>query len=119
MPAHLRNHSGGMLTDGQIDAIVHGIRGKWGKPDALRSADPPHPMRHWAPAMRSVAFAVNVVCTARRVMLRMAAEADGQQSSIVVDGSYLALVSDQSLRTTVIVGRPGNGRSRLAQRRAR
>src|ERR1700691_4164783 len=34
MPAFAQ-HSGGMLTDGQIDAIVHGIRGKWGKPDAL------------------------------------------------------------------------------------
>ena len=32
-----------------------------------------------------------------------------QRASSIVDGSYLALVSDQNLRTTVIVGRPELG----------
>ena len=44
---------------------------------------------------------------ARRAMARMAAEASAPAS--IVDGSYLALVSDQNLRTTVIAGRPELG----------
>jgi mono/diheme cytochrome c family protein len=33
----------------------------------------------------------------------------GARANSIVDGSYLALVSDQYLRTTVIVGRPEMG----------
>ncbi len=33
----------------------------------------------------------------------------GKQASSIVDGAYLALVSNQNLRTTVIVGRPEMG----------
>jgi mono/diheme cytochrome c family protein len=33
----------------------------------------------------------------------------GGRASSIVDGSYLALVSDQGLRTTVIAGRPELG----------
>jgi mono/diheme cytochrome c family protein len=33
----------------------------------------------------------------------------GTKASSIVDGSYLALVSDQQLRTIVIVGRPSLG----------
>ena len=43
----------------------------------------------------------------------------GKRASSIVDASYLALVSDQNLRTTVIVGTARIGRSRLAWRRAR
>ena len=45
--------------------------------------------------------------TARPVTARTAAEAS--KASSIVDGSYLALVSDQNLRTTVIAGRPELG----------
>src|ERR1700689_3366756 len=40
MPAFAQ-HSGGMLTDDQINVIVGGIRARWAKPDALRGTDPP------------------------------------------------------------------------------
>jgi mono/diheme cytochrome c family protein len=33
----------------------------------------------------------------------------GKKASSIVDGSYLALVSDQHLRTTVVAGRPELG----------
>ena len=45
--------SGGMLTDAQIDVIVHGIRSRWAKPDALRGAEPPPYAASGNPAMRS------------------------------------------------------------------
>src|ERR1700686_1751304 len=40
MPAFAQ-HSGGMLTDDQINVIVGGIRSRWAKPDALRDANVP------------------------------------------------------------------------------
>ena len=40
----------------------------------------------------------------------------GAHGGSIVDGSYLALVSDQALRTTVVVGRPGARHARLARR---
>src|SRR5712671_1366496 len=40
MPA-FGQHAGGLLTDDQIDAIVHGIRNRWARVDTLRDADPP------------------------------------------------------------------------------
>ena len=104
MPAFAQ-HSGGMLTDGQIDAIVAGMRSRWAKPDALRSAEPP-PYASQAPGdPKRGAVVFGVYCASCH-------GADGQggkRASSVVNGSYLGLVSDQGLRTIVITGRPELG----------
>ena len=63
------------------------------------------PMRRRVPAIRS-AERTYMAFTVRPVTARTAAEA---RASSIVDGSYLALVSDQNLRTTVIAGRPEMG----------
>src|SRR5580692_939687 len=34
-------HSGGMLTDDQVNVIVRGIRIRWARPDTLHDADAP------------------------------------------------------------------------------
>jgi cytochrome c oxidase cbb3-type subunit 3 len=103
MPAFAQR-SGGMLTDDQINAIVGGIRARWAKPDTLRDANPP-PYAAQSPGdpkRGETAFAV--YCSSCH-----GAGGRGGQASSIVDGSYLALVSDQNLRTTVIVGRPEMG----------
>ena len=104
MPAFAQ-HSGGMLTDGQIDAIVAGMRSRWAKPDTLRNAEPP-PYASQAPGDPKRGAAVfGVYCASCH-------GADGQggkRASSVVDGSYLGLVSDQGLRSIVITGRPELG----------
>jgi mono/diheme cytochrome c family protein len=104
MPAFARS-AGGMLTDAQIDAIVKGMRARWAKPDVLRGvAAPPLIARGSADAKRGEsAFAV--FCAS----CHGAGGRGGPRASSIVDGSYLALVSDQALRTTVIVGRPELG----------
>jgi cytochrome c oxidase cbb3-type subunit III len=104
MPAFAQR-SGGMLTDDQIDTIVHGIRGQWGKPDALRGADPPHYAAQSSGDAKRGAVVYGVYCSA----CQGADGAGGKRARSIVDISYLALVSDQSLRTTVIVGRPEMG----------
>jgi cytochrome c oxidase cbb3-type subunit III len=104
MPAFAQ-HSGGMLTDGQIDVIVHGIRGRWGKPDTLRDLDPPPYAAQGSGDAKHGAAVYGVYCSSCH-------GTDGRgnkRASSIVDGSYLALVSDQYLRTTVIVGRPEIG----------
>jgi mono/diheme cytochrome c family protein len=104
MPAFAQ-HSGGMLTDDQINAIVRGIRTRWAKPDALRGLDVP-PYAATAPGDPKRGAAVyGVYCSS----CHGADGHGGQRASSIVDGSYLALVSDQNLRTTVIVGRPEMG----------
>jgi mono/diheme cytochrome c family protein len=104
MPAFAQ-HSGGMLTDDQIKAIVDGIRARWAKPDALRNADPP-PYRAKGPGDPKHGAAVYAVYC---VSCHGAGGRGGERASSIVDGAFLALVSDQELRTLVIAGRPELG----------
>jgi cytochrome c oxidase cbb3-type subunit III len=102
MPAFAQ-HSGGMLVDDQINVIVKGIRA-WAKPDALSDAHPP-PYMSTAPGdPKRGEAAYGAYCASCH-------GADGRagKAGSIVDGSYLALVSDQSLRTMVIAGRPDMG----------
>jgi cytochrome c oxidase cbb3-type subunit III len=104
MPA-FAEHSGGLLTNSQIDAIVRGIRVRWGRPDALRDAQPP-PYAAQVPGDPKRGAAVyETYCSS----CHGADGRGGKPASSIVDSSYLALVSDQNLRTTVIVGRPEMG----------
>jgi len=100
MPAFAQ-HSGGMLTDDQIDVIVSGIRTRWAKPDALRdTVAPPYAAQGPGDPKRG-AEVFGTYCSS----CHGADGHGGKRASSIVDGSYLALVSDQNLRTTVIVGR--------------
>jgi mono/diheme cytochrome c family protein len=103
MPAFSRG-SGGELTDEQIDAIVKGIRTDWAHREAVAGIDlPPYSDTSQGDARRGgdVFAAYCASCHGDR--------GQGARASSIVDGSYLALVSDQGLRTTVIAGRPELG----------
>jgi cytochrome c oxidase cbb3-type subunit 3 len=102
MPAFAQ-HSGGMLTDDQINVVVRGIRTRWAKPGALGDALPPYAAAGGDPKRGATVY--GAYCSS----CHGAAGRGGKQAGSIVDGSYLALVSDQNLRTTVIVGRPDLG----------
>jgi mono/diheme cytochrome c family protein len=103
MPAFAQS-AGGMLNDKQIDAIVGGFR-SWAKPDALRDVTPP-PYAAQSPGdPQRGADAYRTYCSS----CHGAGGHGGSKASSIVDGSYLALVSDQQLRTIVIAGRPELG----------
>jgi cytochrome c oxidase cbb3-type subunit 3 len=103
MPAFAQR-SGGMLTDDQVNAIVGGIRARWAKPDVLGSAvAPPYAAQTPGDPKRGAA-AYSVYCSSCH-----GPDGRGGRASSIVNGSYLALVSDQYLRTIVIVGRPEIG----------
>ncbi len=93
---------GGILTDKQIDVLVAGIRG-WGPHDTGGSLP-----AYAAAAPGDAKRGAEVYAT----FCSSCHGADGQGGkggSSIVNGSYLALVSDQFLRTNVIVGRPDLG----------
>jgi cytochrome c oxidase cbb3-type subunit 3 len=103
MPAFAQS-AGGMLTDRQIDSIVGGIR-SWARPGVLRgellppyTAPAPGDPRHGAEVYKTYCSACHGPDGR-----------GGKKASSIVDGSYLALVSDQDLRTAVIIGRPELG----------
>jgi cytochrome c oxidase cbb3-type subunit 3 len=104
MPAFAQS-AGGMLTDKQVDVVVRGIRDHWSKPDVFLGDDPP-PYSSSAsgdPARGAQVFAA--YCSS----CHGADGRGGQHANSIVDGSFLALVSDQELRTIVIAGRPELG----------
>jgi mono/diheme cytochrome c family protein len=103
MPAFAQ-HSGGMLTDAQVDVIVTGMRSRWARPDALRNAGPPPYAAQTPGDPKRGATVFATYCASCH-----GADGRGGKASSIVDGSYLGLVSDQGLRTIVIAGRPELG----------
>jgi cytochrome c oxidase cbb3-type subunit III len=100
MPAFAQS-AGGMLTDQQINALVSGFRQRWSQPGVLRGASPP-PYSSSAPGdpvRGSEVYAK--YCSS----CHGAGGRGGPKASAIVDGSFLALLDDQELRTIVIVGR--------------
>jgi len=94
--------AGGMLTDNQVDIIVRGIRQRYSKPDALAGAIPP-PYTASAPGDAKRGAAVyDTFCSS----CHGPNGKGGPKASSIVDGSFLALLTDQELRTLIIVGRP-------------
>jgi len=91
---------GGILTDKQIDVLVRGIRA-WAQSDPQRDGNLP---AHSAPTPGDAKRGAEVYVT----FCSSCHGPDGKGAkggSSIVNGSYLALVSDQYLRTIVIAGR--------------
>ena len=97
--------AGGMLTDKQIDVLVSGMRSRWAKPNAFEGIDlPPYSAQSIGDASRG-ANAYARYCSSCHGQNG----AGGSKASSIVEGSFLALISDQGLRTSIIVGRPELG----------
>ena len=95
---------GGTLTDKQIDSLVRGMR-SWARPDSLHDVSlPPYAPVSPGDARRGA----NVFVTFCSACHGANGEGAGKAGS-VVNGTYLALVSNQGLRTIVITGRPELG----------
>jgi len=107
MPAFAQRE-GGWLADRQIDALSAGMLARWGTPAAFQGVSlPPYSET----AARKAGVAPGDVVRGRAVYASYCASChgangnEGREDSIV-QGSYLALVSDQGLRSVVIAGRP-------------
>jgi len=104
MPAFAKS-AGGTLTDEQIEILVREMRVRWANSNAIAGATPPP---------YAVARAGNATAGAAAYATFCAGchGPDGKgtvKGSSIVDDSFLALVTDQNLRTTIIAGRPDLG----------
>jgi mono/diheme cytochrome c family protein len=106
-------HAGGSLTDKQIDSLVEGMIANWGRPGDFKDVTlPPYSLRD-AIASGSGPGGAEHGAQVFKVNCAQCHGTDGQggpKSASVVDPNFLALVSDQSLRTTTIAGRPDLGK---------
>jgi mono/diheme cytochrome c family protein len=104
MPAFAES-AGGLLTDKQIDVIVQQIRARWGRPEILDGANPPGYAAKLSGDPRRGQAAYKIYCESCHGPDGRA----GPKGSAITDDSFLALISDQGLRTVVITGRPEMG----------
>jgi mono/diheme cytochrome c family protein len=104
MPAFAEN-AGGLLTNKQIDVIVQQIRARWGKPGILSGANPPGYAAKVSGDPQRGHAAYKTYCES----CHGPDGRGGPKGSAITNDSFLALVSDQGLRTIVITGRPEMG----------
>jgi cytochrome c oxidase cbb3-type subunit III len=104
MPAFAES-AGGMLTDAQIDAITNGIRSHWSQQGVLNVATAPS----YAPNSAGNAQRGEVTYKSYCESCHGPGGSGGRKGSTITDDSFLALVSDQGLRTIIIAGRPELG----------
>ena len=97
MPA-FGESAGGFLTPQQVDALVGGMRSRWARADQKAHDMPTYSSSTIGTAEQGRQF-FQVNCASCHLQ--------GQQK--ITNTSYLALMSDQSLRTIVIAGRPDLG----------
>ncbi len=100
MPAWAKS-DGGPLTPRQVDALVNGIEQNWAKPDEFQGQQ----LLSYAGTGQGDAD------SGRKLFLRNCYMCHGPGAKVgsVTDAAYLSLVTDQMLRTSILVGRPDMG----------
>jgi len=97
MPA-FGESAGGFLTSQQVDVLVAGMRTRWNHKDQNAADMPPYSSN-----------AIGNVEHGQDIFRVSCSSCHQQEHQKITDTSYLALVSDQSLRSIVIAGRPDLG----------
>lgn len=104
MPAFAQS-AGGMLTDQQIDVLRREIRSRWSKPGALAGVSPPS----YAPLSAGDVHNGEVAYQKHCASCHGSTGQGSAKGSGIINDAFLALVSDQGLRTMIIAGRPELG----------
>ena len=104
MPAFAQS-AGGMLTDKQIDVITSEIRSRWSRPGILDGANVPAYAGKSPGDVQRGEASYQTHCSSCHGPQGQG----GRKGSAITNDSFLALVSDQGLRTIVIAGRPELG----------
>jgi cytochrome c oxidase cbb3-type subunit III len=112
MPA-FASTEGGMLTDRQVDVIAKGIRARWSRPSGGVTpppyAGPPGDVARGAAVYESHCASCHGGASVGGAGHGGASVGGATGEASILDGSFLALVSPQGLRTTIIAGRPDLG----------
>ena len=97
MPA-FGESAGGFLTPEQVNVLVAGMRARWGRKDYSAADMPPYS----SPTVGNVEHGQDI-------FRGSCSSCHRQEQQKITDASYLSVVSDQSLRSIVIAGRPDLG----------
>jgi cytochrome c oxidase cbb3-type subunit III len=97
--------AGGLLTNAQIDVLTKDIRSRWSKQGILDTAAAPS----YAPKSAGNAQRGEVAYKTYCESCHGPGGGGGAKGSAITNDSFLALISDQGLRTIVIAGRPELG----------
>ena len=112
MPPFARS-AGGMLTDQQVIALAHGIMQQWGTPNILAGQNPPPYLATLTGDPSRGRQAFTTFCARCHGANGEGAPGDTKTGSgklgSIVDPSYLALISDQNLRSIIVAGLPDRG----------
>jgi mono/diheme cytochrome c family protein len=105
--------SGGMLTDQQISVLAGGVVEQWSRPDLFKGLSlPPYKANLLGDAARGQQ-AFGIFCARCHGAVGEGSVGDAKSGvgkvGSIVDASYLALISDQALRSITIAGRPDEG----------
>jgi mono/diheme cytochrome c family protein len=125
MPA-FSEQAGGHLTDQQIESLVTGMRTHWSKPDDFKGIELPRYSVNETATASGPSTAISNDISAKHFQTADAsrgagtyksfcaschgANGDGGSAGSIVDPNFLNLVSEQGLRTTVVVGRADMGK---------
>lgn len=102
--------AGEMLTDQQISALAQGIVQRWGNPQALGGqTPPPYSSSANGNAVNGQKAFATYCAQCHGVDGNGAKLPNGTVVGSLVDPSYLALISDQGLRSLIIAGQPQQG----------
>jgi len=103
---------GGPLSEDQIDGLARDMVARWSRPGEIKDLPlPPYSAGDLSPGRPDPEGAARgmAVYAAACAGCHGAQGKGGPKGGEVVDAAYLALVSDQALRTAVIAGRPDLG----------
>jgi cytochrome c oxidase cbb3-type subunit III len=104
MPAFNRR-AGGDLTDAQTEAILQGMRERWKKANPLGGDTPPP----YKSTQRGDITKGKGVYTEACARCHGATPQHPGNAGSILDGSFVALIDEQMVRTTIIAGRPDIG----------
>jgi mono/diheme cytochrome c family protein len=101
--------AGGMLTERQIALLAKGMMDAWSRPNAT-AGSPPIPYASISPGdIAKGQTSYSTFCAHCHGADGTGVTGKPTQTGSIVDPTYLALISDQNLRTTIIAGQPDQG----------
>lgn len=109
MPPFAQSH-GGMLTDQQVSALVQGIMQHWGRADALAGQSaPPYAASAQGNATAGQQAFATFCGSCHGPDGNGARLQGGSVTGSLLDSSYLALITDQGLRSIILAGQVNGG----------
>jgi cytochrome c oxidase cbb3-type subunit 3/ubiquinol-cytochrome c reductase cytochrome c subunit len=105
MPAYAKSQ-GGMLTDPQVAVLAQGLESEWGRADALGGQTGPAYAASSAGDAAQGQKAFSTFCASCHGADGAGVVRGKLHTGSLVDPAYLALISDQGLRSLIIAGQP-------------